>query len=232
MVLMTTLFALLGIAVFIMMILFFGRFFPRIPFLNEWKVRATVHEIRGNGLFPRWERARNSKDAKGHLQFELKKSGIRTPPKKLVEAVKGSDGKDYIELIQISKDVVIPVSPKFVKKDITGTKVMDEMDVEKIVKDENIFRWKEEMMREHAKKIAKKPDSILQKLEFMSPFILLIGVAIFAILMIEPINNYFSVANSYTQRFSELLIIGQEVQKTNLEVLEALKPFAAAFAGG
>lgn len=246
MVFLDVMIALLGLGIFMSVFFFFGRYLPQIPILNDWRVRALVYEVRGNGLFPKWDSARNSKDLQGNPIFELKKTNIRTPPKKLIDAQRGTDGRDYITLIQVSRDSVLSVKPKFFKnvreiiRDSKGNparmnlklKQLDELELDNIVKDENVYKWKEQMMRDHARKVAIKPDDYLSKIANFTPILTIIGVAIFFILMVEPVNNYFAAANTLTTRMEGIMVTMGEVQKVNLQVVEALAPIAQAFGNG
>ena len=246
MVFLTVLIIALVVVFFMALFYFAGHIMPVMPIVNEWRTRAIIYEVRGNGLFPKWDVARTIKDMQGNPAFQLRKAKIRTPPKRLIEAQRGADGKDYIVLLQVSRDAVLTVTPKFMKEVLEVAKdrkigsaekvrrlrELDDIQMENVVKDENVYKWKEQLMRETARKIAVKPDDTMSKIASFMPMLTIIGVAIFFILMVEPVNNYFAAASGLISRMEATVSIMNQVQETNLLVVEALAPVAQAFGSG
>lgn len=231
MVLLTLAIILIGSVIFFASFFFLGRYLPPVPFLNEWKVKVTLWQPRGNGVFPRDDRARNMINSNGEESFELKKMNIKTAPRKLIEAYRGTDGHDYIHLLQVSKTSAVPMKIEFFKELDNQNNPLDQEALKLIVKDENVYKWKEQMMRDQARKVTRTAEGLLDKLGAFAPIMTILIFVIMLTLLVEPVNNYFNAAGTLIARMEQTATVMQQVQETNIQVLDRLLPIADAIGG-
>lgn len=176
---------LVGIAIIVFMVLclvlsirVFGRYFPHIPKLNEWPINAIVIEQRGNIPIPRTELARSIKNKQGDWSFELKKTKIKTPPKKLRDIYSDMEARNFIFLRQLTRDTLAPLKLELEENpDLVRMKIQQEHNTQ-------LERYRQrELVRKHSKSL-----SMLQiYLPIGMVVIALVGVAIYFTIISEPI---------------------------------------------
>ncbi len=232
----------LGFGVIVIVVLggfaYFGQYLPVMPVINQWKIKVYIKELRGNDSFIKEDRARHIKQKDGISLFQLKKLNITIPARKFSDIKRNSSGKDYIELVQPSRNILLSMNER-IKINNSGTETeMGTAEVDKIVEAEETFIWKGLMIKEQARKIIKQPDGWLERIQALTPIIYLITLAVFFILMVDPISKYIAVSGAFMERIEATSLRLEEREdrfmereQLILQQYERLQPLAEQFGG-
>lgn len=173
---------------------FFGRMFPVVPKLNDWPITAIIFEQRTNLLLPRVEPARSIRNRQGDWFFELKKTGMKTPPKKLKDIYSDISGKNFIFLRQLTRETVEPIKIDYVEDpDLIKLKIQEEQNVQ-------LERYRQrELIRKHSK----GPTMLQIYLPLGMVVVALIGVAIYFTIISDPILEAQAAYQANTNAMTE-----------------------------
>lgn len=207
-----------------------GRYLPPIPLLNAWNIKATIWEYRNNGIFPKTDLARLIKTPSGEWQFELKKYMLKTSPKSLAYSQKGSDGQNYIHMVQTSKDALVTAVPKFelVRRNKNGEEErvdLDEKAFKLVAQDENNRNWERSKYKENIS-IFRKDEGFMEKYgNFIAPFVLFLGMAAFIVAAVDPFIEI-------TDKAIQAQAGSAQIQEANLKILDKLDRITTSLVGG